>query len=260
MSARVESRAKVLVIVSVGLAFVLLPACSGPASSSTAGSTIQVSAASSLSRAFQDLGSAFQELHPTIRVQMNFAGSSTLVTQLENGAPADVFASADQANMDKVAAASLLEGGSQTFARNKLTIVVAKGNPKRITGLRDLSRAGVTTSMCGPDVPIGRYARQALANAGASVPQGSHELDVKQVLSRVMLGQADAGIVYSTDAQGAPAKVESVDIPADQNVVASYPISAVKSGGNSAAGRQFVDFVLSDQGRSVLTSDGFLVP
>ena len=262
MSAGVETRIKGWVAVTVGLFLTLLPGCSGSETTgtSTTAGAIQVSAASSLSQSFQDLASAFHEVHPTVTVQLNFAGSSTLVTQLEHGAPADVFASADQANMDKVAAAGVLDGKTQVFARNNLTIVVAKGNPKRITGLRDLSRPGVTTSMCGPNVPIGRYARQALANAGANVPQGSEELDVKQVLSRVMLGQADAGIVYATDARSTPAKVDRVDIPTDQNVVASYPISLVKSGGNSAAGRQFVDFVLSEQGRRVLTTDGFLAP
>jgi molybdate transport system substrate-binding protein len=222
--------------------------------------TVVVSAAASLTAGFKDLGAAYQKLHPAVKVQFNFAGSSTLVTQLANGAPADVFASADQANMVKAAKAGVLDGTAQVFARNRLAIVVPVGNPKAITGLKDLSRPGLRVSMCAPDVPIGTYARQAFAKAGAAVPRGGQELDVKQVVSRVLLGQADAGIVYTTDVKDGGPKVAGVPIPDAQNVIATYPMSLVKDGPDAELGRSFLAFVLSPQGQNTLAAHGFLPP
>jgi len=222
--------------------------------------TVTVSAAASLTAAFQEVGKAFEDAHHAVTVKFNFAGSSTLVTQLTNGAPADIFASADQANMDKAEKAGVLDGKSQDFARNRLAIVVPAGNPKAITGLKDLVRPGLVVSICVPDVPAGRYARQALTKAAVAVPQGSQELDVKSVVSRVSLGQADAGIVYTTDVQDGGAKVAAVTIPDDQNVIANYPISLVKHGSNPSAAKEFLAFLVSQQGQAILARHGFLGP
>jgi molybdate transport system substrate-binding protein len=223
--------------------------------------TVTVAAAASLTAAFQELGTAFEKANPGAKVRFNFAGSATLVTQLVNGAPGDVFAAADEANMKKATDAHLVDGSPQIFARNRLEIVVAAGNPKNITGLADLNRPGLVISMCAPQVPAGQYARQAYAKAGLPFPAGaSQELDVKQVVSRVQQGQADAGVVYTTDVSAAGAKVAGVPIPDPVNVTASYPVAVIATGGNPAGGRAFVAYLTSAAGQAVLARYGFLAP
>jgi molybdate transport system substrate-binding protein len=223
--------------------------------------TVTVAAAASLTAAFKELGTEFERAHPGATVRFNFAGSSTLVTQLVNGAPGDVFASADEATMKKVTQAHLADGSPQIFARNKLAIVVSAGNPHRIAGLADLSRPGLVISMCAPQVPIGQYARQAYAKAGLPFPAGaSQELDVKQVVSRVQQGQADAGIVYATDVTAGGSRVTGVAIPDSANVLASYPVAALLKGANPAGGRAFTAYLTSAQAQTVLAKYGFLAP
>jgi len=222
--------------------------------------TVAVSAAASLTAGFQELGHAFETAHRGVKVEFNFAGSSTLVTQITNGSPTDIFASADQANMDKAAQAGVLDGTQQVFAKNRLAIVVPAGNPKAITGLADLARPGLVVSICAPDVPAGKYARQAFGKANVAVPSGSQELDVKAVVSRVKLGQADAGIVYTTDVKDGGPQVAAVSIPDDQNVIAIYPISLVKKGPNPAMATLFLTYLLSPPGQAILAAHGFLAP
>jgi molybdate transport system substrate-binding protein len=235
-------------------------ACGGAHSSEHGNRTVTVFAAASLGNALQEVKSRFAKAHPEVDVRLNLGSSSTLATQVQAGAPADVFASADEPTMKKALDAGLADGQARIFARNTLSILVAKGNPKRITGLRDLSRRGLVVALCGPQVPVGRYGREALAKAGVPVPRGSQELDVKQVVSRVTLSEADAGIVYATDVTASRGKAEGVTIPANQNVEARYPVSALKAGNNVAGGRLFVDFLLSAEGQRALQAYGFLPP
>ena len=220
--------------------------------------TVTVFAAASLTAAFQAVGNAFENTHPDMKVQPNFAGSSTLVQQIQQAAPADVFASADEANMQKLVESGGIAGAPQLFARNTLQIVVSPGNPKHIAALADLAKPGLTIALCGPTVPCGRYAVEAFTKAGVTAPAASQELDVKAVLTKVSMGEADAGIVYVTDVRAAAGKVEGVDIPESSNVIARYPIAVVKNASNATAAAAFIDFILSSVGQQLLAGYGFL--
>ncbi len=180
--------------------------------------------------------------------------------QIREGAPADVFASADEANMQKLIDAKAVAGTPRVFARNLLQIVVAKGNPLRIAGLADLTKPGLIVVLCGETVPAGRYALEAFTKAGVTPPAGSRELDVKAVVSKVALGEADAGVVYVTDVRAARDKVEGVGLAAAHNVVAKYPIAVLSEARDPDTARAFIDFVLSDPGRKILGDYGFLSP
>jgi molybdate transport system substrate-binding protein len=219
---------------------------------------ISVFAAASLTASFNALGTSFQAANPGVTVKFNYAGTPTLVTQIEQGAPADVFASADTANMDKMTADGFTAGTSLVFAHNQLEIVVAPGNPKGITGLADLAKSGVLYITEGPTVPAGKYALQALKAAGVTVTPKSLETSVTAVISKIELGEADAGIVYTTDVTAAGSKVSGVPIPAAQNVIATYPIVVVKGTTNAPAAYAFTSYVVSVTGQSTLTSFGFL--
>jgi len=220
--------------------------------------TVRVFAAASLTAAFQRMASAFEKAHPGVAVELNFAGSQTLVQQIQEGAPADVFASADEVNMQKLVTGDEVAGTPQLFASNALQILVAAGNPKHIASLADLAQPGLTIALCGPTVPCGRYAGEAFSKAGVAVPGASQELDVKAVVTKVALGEADAGIVYVTDVRAAGSKTEGVDIPEAFNVVARYPIAVLKGAPNAAAAEAFVALVLSQEGQQVLATFGFL--
>src|SRR5580704_7241508 len=190
-----------------------------PSPSPTLTGNISVFAAASLTASFNALGTSFQAANPGVTVKFNYAGTPTLVTQIEQGAPADVFASADTANMDKMTADGFTAGTSLVFAHNQLEIVVAPGNPKGITGLADLAKAGVLYISEGPTVPAGKYSLQALKSAGVTVTPKSLETSVTAVISKIELGEADAGIVYTTDVTAAGSNVSGVPIPAAQNVI-----------------------------------------
>ena len=250
---------------SLVVATALLAACgsSGGTASATPSATplsgnISVFAAASLTDAFKALGAYFQGVNPGVTVQFNFAGSPTLVTQIEQGAPADVFASADTTNMDKLTADGFTTGTAQVFAHNQLEIAVAPGNPKGITELADLAKQGLIYISAGPTVPAGKYALQSLAKAGVTVTPKSLETDVKSVVSKIELGEADAGIVYKTDVEAASGKVQGVPIPDTYNVVATYPVVAVKGTKSSDVANAFIAYVLSAKGQSTLQSFGFL--
>lgn len=244
----------------VAVVAALLTACgsSGSPSTTSLSGTASVFAASSLTASFKALGTSFQAAHPGVTVTFNFAGTPTLVTQIEQGAPADVFASADTTNMDKLTADGFTTGTSQVFGHNQLQIVVAPGNPKGITGLADLAKPGLIYISAGPTVPAGKYALQALAKAGVKVTPRSLETDVASVVSKIELGEADAAIVYTTDVQAAGSKVTGVPIPATSNVIATYPIIAVKGTKNAGVANAFIAYVLSANGQSTLATFGFL--
>jgi molybdate transport system substrate-binding protein len=220
--------------------------------------TISVFAAASLTDAFKALGTSFQAAHTSAALQFNFAGTPTLVTQIEQGASADVFASADTTNMDKLKADGFAAGTPQIFAHNKLEIVVAAGNPKGVTGLADLAKPGVIYITAAPTVPAGKYALQILANAGVKVTPKSLETDVKAVVSKIELGEADVGIVYTTDVTAAGAKVTGIPIPDAVNVIATYPLVAVKGAKNADLASAFIAYVVSAEGQAKLQSFGFL--
>ena len=229
--------------------------------------TIRVFAAASLSDAFNELGAEYERANPNITVEFNFAASSALAVQINEGAPADVFASADTLQMAAVAR----EGVSVSpvlFAKNALVVVVPADS--ELEQFEGLANDGLRLALAGPDVPVGRYARQVLANA--SGPDGirpdfesqvmanlrSEETNVRAVLTKVQLGEADAGIVYRTDAVAAGSNVKVIAIPEPFNVVAEYPIAVVGDGGNAALG--FVAFVTSSEGQAIMVKHGFSPP
>jgi molybdate transport system substrate-binding protein len=253
-----RSRVSLLIV-----AVALTAACGGGSAAGSRSPTplsgsISVFAAASLTASFNALGSSFQTANPGVTVKLNYAGSPTLVTQIEQGAPADVFASADTANMDKLTADGYTTGTSRVFAHNQLEIVVAPGNPKGITGLADLAKPGVIYITEAPTVPAGKYSLQALASANVKVTPKSLETSVTGVISKIELGEADAGIVYTTDVTAAGSKVAGVQIPAADNVIATYPMATVKGTANPAVAGAFIAYVLSSKGQSTLATFGFL--
>jgi molybdate transport system substrate-binding protein len=219
--------------------------------------SITVFAAASLTAAFDTIGAEFERAHPGTMIHFAFAGSSTLVAQVQQGAIGDVFASADQPNMQKLIDAGLTAGSPSIFARNRLQIVVPAGNPKHITGLPDLGRSGLIVVLCAPAVPCGRYALQSLQKANVTVKPASQETDVKAVLTKVSLGEADAGIVYTTDVKAAGAQVQGINIPDALNVIADYPIVVLKDSQNVGLARAFIGYLHAD-GQRTLARDGFL--
>lgn len=239
------------------IAMLLLTACGNNAASPPS-TTISVFAAASLTDSFKAIGDTFHKQHSNVDLRFNFAGSPTLVTQIEQGAQADVFASADTTNMDKLRTDGYTSSTPQVFAHNQLEIAVAPNNPKHITGLSDLARSDVIYISAGPAVPAGKYAAQALLKAGITATPKSLETDVKSVISKIELGEADAGIVYTTDVKAAKGQVQGVPIPQSDNVVATYPIAVVKESKNADADNAFIVFVLSGAGQTTLASYGFL--
>jgi molybdate transport system substrate-binding protein len=217
---------------------------------------LTVLAAASLTEAFTELGKSFEGLHPGTKVTFSFDASSTLAQQANSGAPADVFASADQPNMQKVTDAGNATN-PRVFVHNRLAIIVAKGNPKKITGLKDFDKPSVSFVLCAVEVPCGKYGAQALAKAGVKAQPKSLETNVKGVVTKITSGQADAGIGYVTDAKAAAANAEGIDIPDQYNVVADYPIAVLKQSKNANLAYAFVDYILGPSGQAVLAKYGF---
>jgi molybdate transport system substrate-binding protein len=239
-----------------------------PAAPAAAKQELVVFAAASLRDAFGELKAEFVKTHPDLELTFNFAGTQDLRAQLEHGAAVDVFASADQKNMDQLEAASGVSRPA-IFARNEPVIVVAREQASKVSGLGDLPR--LERLVVGvPEVPIGRYTSQILSNANRTLGSDfssrvekkivSRELDVRQVLAKVRLGEADAGIVYRTDANSAKGKVAVVSIAADVNVVAEYPIALVAGAPHAALAEEWLKFVLSPAGQELLGQAGFLPP
>lgn len=239
------------------------PRITSPAASASTtplSGTLSIFAAASLTGSFNALAAEFTKQHPALRITPNYAGSSGLVAQIIQGADADIFASADQANMRKLIDAKLNTGDPRIFATNRLQIVVQAGNPKGIAQLADLARPDLILVLGASSVPVGAYAQQAFDNAGVKVTPKSLETDVKLVVTKVALGEADAGIVYATDVRAGGARIQGVDVSAQFNVTAAYPVAIVKGAKNESAARAFIEFVLSSRGREVLASFGFLLP
>lgn len=233
-----------------------LPSFAGDA----APETLHVSAAASLTESFQAIVRAFHDAERGVDVELNLGGSGALARQITEGAPADVFASADEASMDTLRSGHQLAGDPAVFATNSLAIAVAKGNPQRIKTLADLTRAKLTIALCAPTVPAGRYAREAFGKAGVPVPEASQELDVRSALTKVELGEADAAIVYVTDVRARAERVDAVAVPDSQNVVARYPIARLANAPHPESARRFVEYVLSPAGQRVLAEHGFRKP
>jgi molybdate transport system substrate-binding protein len=219
-----------------------------------------VFAAASLTDAFDELSEAFEDANPDVEVVFNHAGSQTLASQINEGAPADVFASADTTQMDAVADTGNLAGEPDIFTANLLEIAVEPGNPLGVGGLADLADPELVLVLPAEEVPAGRYAREALDAAGVEVTPASLEQDVRTALSKVELGEADASIVYASDIVAADGRAEGVAIPAEQNVAASYPIAMLANAPNPVAAEAFIAFVLSDAGQEILVAYGFATP
>lgn len=250
----------------VGLCCLLAAACGSQGAAGRSSPTetavgtsggLTVFAAASLTDAFEAIGATFERAHPDTDVTFNFASSSTLATQITQGAPADVFASADGTQMAVVAAEGLVEGEPVAFTGNTLAIVVEDGNPLGLRGLGDLTRDDVTVVLAAEEVPAGQYTRVALDALGLDMRPASLETDVRAVLARVALGEADAGIVYTSDVDTGEDRVEGVAIPAAENVPATYPIARLEAAGNPTAAQAFVDLVTSDDGSRLLRQHGF---
>jgi molybdate transport system substrate-binding protein len=219
--------------------------------------SLTVLAAASLTEIFTELGRRFEADHPGVKVTFSFGASSTLAQQALDGAPADLLATADEANVQKV-----VDGGiasdPRVFARNRLAILVAKGNPRGISALADLAAPGLAVVLCAPEVPCGRFGAQALHKAGVTVTPKSLEENVKGVVSKVTLGEADGGLVFVTDARAAGDKAEGITIPDEQNVIATYPVAVLEQAGNPENARAFRNFLLSPAGQQALVAHGFL--
>jgi len=265
---------------SLHLFLLLVALCSavaacGNSSSSSATSTpssikLNIFAAASLTESFTQIAAAYHQSHPDVTITNNFNGSQLLEQQIANGAPADVFASADMANMLKASNAGLV-GDAKVFVKNRLVVIIPVGNPGQIMSLKDLARKGVKIDIEAPTVPAGNYSRQALMNMSQSPDYGanygssvlanvvSQEENVKAVVQKVQLGEVDAGFVYRTDVTAAVAsKLTILDIPDPFNVIAQYPIAVVKSSANAAAAQSFVDYVLSMAGQDILAKYHFI--
>lgn len=219
-----------------------------------------VSATASLTDAFAEVEAAFETANPDMDVILNLGSSSSLREQILEGAPADVFASANRLNMDQLAEGGEVAGDSALFARNLLQIAVPAGNAAGITGLEDFANEELLIGLCAEEVPCGDFGRTALDNAGVTPSIDTNEPDVRALLTKVEAGELDAGITYVTDVLSTDGAVGGVDIPDDVNVVADYPISALVNAPNPDAASAFVAFVLSDEGRAILTSYGFSSP
>ncbi|HEY3289367.1 MAG TPA: molybdate ABC transporter substrate-binding protein [Anaerolineae bacterium] len=260
-----------IALVVLGL---VLAACN-PTTAATrpAASTLKVFAAASLQDAFTEIGQTFEANNPGISVRFNYAGSQQLAQQISQGAPADVFASANALQMKAaVASGRIVSDTDRVFARNRLVVIVPGDNRAGLHTLQDLAKPALKIALAAKEVPAGQYALDFLTKtqSDASFSPGyrdavlknvvSYEENVRSVLSKVMLGEVDAGIVYTTDAAGSPAgKIGQIEIPDALNSVAAYPIAVLKDSTNATAARAFVDFVLSDKGQQLLAKYGFII-
>jgi len=246
------------------IAALVLAACNdGPANDGgddSLNGQVLVSAASSLSDVFAAVEEAFEESNPGVDVVLNLAGSASLREQILGGAPADVFASADTLNMDRVVDAGDVDGLPRVFARNLMRIAVPVGNPAEVTELADFADENLLIGLCAENVPCGDLGRQALEKAGVSAVVDTNEASVRSLLTKIEAGELDAGIVYVTDVASTSGDVEGIAIPQAHNVVAEYPIAVLDGARNPNDAADFVAFVLSDEGREILIEYGFSVP
>ena len=235
------------------------PAAAAGSSSAGQTGTFTVFAAASLKETFTELGKQFEAAHPGDTVKFSFGASSALATQINSGAPADVFASASPKNMNQVVTAGNASN-PQDFAKNVMEVAVPPSNPAKVTSVNDLAKSSVKTALCQPQVPCGVVAAEVFKNAKITVKPVTLQPDVKSVLTQVELGNVDAGVVYVTDVQAAGAKVKGVTIPADVNASTLYPIAALTHSKESSIAQAFVAYVLSPAGEQVLKAAGFEQP
>jgi molybdate transport system substrate-binding protein len=222
---------------------------------------ITVSAAASLTDSFTALAKAFRAANPKVKVRLNFGSSSTLVAQIQAGAPSDVIAAADLASVEKLVASGHVVAAPRVFARNSLSIAVKPSNPEKVKSIKDLARLK-TIAMCGKAAPCGVYASSVLSRAGVVVKESNitRGVDAKATLGAVVTGDADAAIVYKTDVLSVGKAVKTVEIAASSNVKAAYGISVVRNSKSTTLARAFNDFVLSEQGWKILKGFGFQKP
>ncbi|WP_163512603.1 molybdate ABC transporter substrate-binding protein [Fodinicola acaciae] len=253
---------KVRMLAAVALA-AALAGCGGgtPASSSSssgaASHRITVFAAASLTESFRKIGANFEKANAGTKVTFNFGASSTLATQINQGAPADVFAAASTSTMNTVVKAGNNAGAATPFLTNSLQIVVPKGNPAHVTGLKDFADPKKKTVLCAEEVPCGALAKQVFDAAKIAPKPVDRGTDVKAVLQKVALGEADAALVYKTDVLAAGGKVQGIDFPESSSKVTTYPICGLKASKDAATAKAFVAYVLSADGRKVLEAAGF---
>jgi len=257
ISRRLAVVATALVVSSSALA-----ACSDDADDGGAGgdTTLTVFAAASLTRTFTEIGKEFESQHDGVKVEFSFGGSSDLVSQIQQGAPADVFASADEANMEKLTGDDLQADDPLDFASNTLEIATPPGNPAGIASFADLGKDGVDVVVCAPEVPCGAAAAKAEQATGVTINPVSEEQSVTDVLAKVSSGEADAGLVYVTDVAAAGDSVEGVGFPQSSDVVNTYPIVALKDSENVDLAKEFIELVTSGTGQSILEEAGFAKP
>ena len=267
--ASLRRHVKPLAVACAASAVLVLAACGSSAGGSSSGASaasgkpsgqLVVFAATSLTDAFAKIGAQFEKANPGVTVKFNYDGSSTLATQITQGAPADVFASAAPANMSTVTDGGDATGTPQVFTRNTAEIMVESGNPKHIESVKDLADDKIKVAVCAPEVPCGALAQEVFKNAGVTVKPVSEETNVGGVVTKVTLGEVDAGVVYVTDVKENGAKASGVTIPADQNSITDYPIVQVKGAPNVTAAKAFISYVLGPNGQKVLASFGFLPP
>lgn len=245
----------------IAAAVLSLAGCSSSSAGERDGDrTLTVLAAASLTDVFTALEETFEAAHPGVDVKISFAGSSALVGQITNGAPADVFAAADEKNMRKVTSAGLADGTPAVFATNRLTIAVPPGNPQGIRSFADLAKDGVVVVVCAPRVPCGAAAEKVEQATGVTIAPVSEEQDVRSVLNKVRSGEADAGLVYVTDVNSANGEVTGVAFPEAGQAVNSYPITVLADAPQPGLAREFVGLVTGATGRAELEKAGFVVP
>ena len=248
------------------VAAVLLTSCTSSGSASGAADdppeeqTLTVFAAASLKGTFTQIGKNFEAEHEGVKVVFSFAGSSDLVAQIQQGAPADVFASADTKNMEKAVTDDLVEGAPIDFATNTLEIATPPGNPAKVESLDDLAKNGIKVVLCAPEVPCGSATQKVEDASGVDIKPVSEESSVTDVLNKVQTGEADAGLVYVTDVKGAGDKVHGVAFPESAEAVNTYPISALSSSKHVDLAKQFAAYVGGAEGRAVLAAEGFAKP
>ena len=236
------------------------PQPSGTPTASDVTGNLTVFAAASLTESFTQIGKDFEATYPGTKVIFSYGGSSTLATQINNGAPADVFASASPTNMKQVTDAGSGDGTPTVFVRNQLVIAVPQGNPHGIKTLADLAKPGLKVALCAEQVPCGAAAKTALAAGSVTLTPVTLEADVKAALSKVKLGEVDAALIYRTDARTAAPTVEGIEFPESAKAINDYPIIVLKDAVNKSAAQAFVAYVQSDKGMAVLTGAGFQRP
>ncbi len=231
------------------------------AASSSLKGEVTVSAAASLTDSFVALAKAFRAANPKVKVRLNFGSTSTLVAQIQAGAPSDVIAAADMSSVERLVASGNVVAGPRVFARNNMAIAVKPGNPEKVKSIKDLARLK-TIAMCGKAAPCGVYASSVLSRAGVVVKESNitRGVDAKATLGAVVTGDADAAIVYKTDVIAAGKSIQAVDISTSSNVKAAYGIASIRGSKNGSLAKAFVDFVLSEQGWRILKGFGFQKP